>query len=464
MRTATDSAQQNGHGRLAPHNLSVEESALGAMLLSREAVDAVIGRLGVDGAARFYMPAHGHVYEAIVRLAAVTDQDGRPWPVDPITVAHELERSGLLEAAGGAGALIALQASAPAISNARRHAELVAELAELRAWIGRAAELAEAAHRLEELDRIAAMVEGYLADCRLSRAAEAESVFDVMVDAYAQMQAAEAGTVALSVPTPWRDVNTLTGGVSPTAMVIGAGRPGSGKTVFGCEWAVHTAVQLRRPALFCSLEMGRVEVMMRILASIARVDYKRMRTGGLSPNDWQRIDKAADQVGDAPLYLLCRDSLTVADVQKAALQIRRRDDDLGCVVVDYVGLMSGPAGENRQQEVASISKGLKQLALKLTCPVVALVQINRGAEKLSDKRPVVSDLRDSGQLEADADTIVLLYRDELYYPDSPDRGMCEAIVGKHRHGPTGMVKLAFVGHWVRLADLGSVNADNNRGL
>jgi replicative DNA helicase len=264
----------------------------------------------------------------------------------------------------------------------------------------------------------------------------------------------ERGDAITGTPTGYSDYDQLTSGLQPDALVVIGARPGAGKTSFALGMAAHAAIEASRPVLFFSLEMSRTELSQRLLCSEARVDSTRVRTGRLSEDDWRRISHGIGRLGDAPLWIDDNPNVTVMEIRSKARRLQSKVGPLGMVVVDYIQLMTGRHGaESRQVEVAEISRGLKILARELRAPVVALAQLNRSLEQRADKRPMLSDLRESGSLEQDADVVTFLYRDELYNADSPDRGTAEVLVAKHRAGPTGTVRLAFLDHYTKFANM-----------
>ena len=435
-------------GRVPPHNLDAEESLLGAMLLSRTAIDVASESLSPDD---FYKPAHGHIYEAITSLS------GQGEPVDPVTVAEELRRADLLDAIGGPNTLISLQAATPATSSAARYAKIVEEHSLLRGLIGVAGEIAEIGYGLpDDVTKAVDDAERMMFQVAQHRQTDSMSRLHDMLDQTLDTLEAlvERGDAITGTPTGYTDFDELTAGMQPNALVVVGARPGMGKTSFALGMAGHAALEAHRPVLFFSLEMSRIELTQRLLCSEARVDSTKVRNGRLNEDDWRRISHAIGRLGEANLWIDDNPNVTVMEIRSKARRLQSKVGQLGMIVVDYIQLMSGRSGaESRQVEVAEISRGLKILARELECPVVALAQLNRGLEQRADKRPMLSDLRESGSLEQDADVVVFLYRDEQYNADSPDRGTAEVLVAKHRAGPTGMVRLAFLDHYTKFANM-----------
>lgn len=436
--------------RAPPHDLQAEESLLGAMLLSRDAISSAVEVCKADD---FYRPAHGHIFDAVCSLYAQGE------PADPVTVADELRRADLLEAAGGPGNLVALQANTPAIANASRYARIVEEHALLRRLIGVASEIAEMGYSLPEdvvatLDRAESMVFA-VAERRVTDSLK--PLRELLAASLDHLEALyNRGDSITGVATGYTDLDERLSGLQPSALIIVGARPSMGKTSFALGAAAHAAIEKRLPVLFFSLEMSHLELTQRLLCSEARVDSSRMRNGKLHEADWPKVVNAIGKLGEAPLFIDDNPNLTVMEVRAKARRLKSREG-LGLIVVDYLQLMSNPgSNENRQVEVSEISRGLKILARELSVPVLALSQLSRNLEARADKRPVLADLRESGSLEQDADVVLFIYRDEVYNKESPDRGSAEIIVAKHRNGPTGTTQLAFLDHFTRFANIARV--------
>jgi replicative DNA helicase len=437
---AIDDARRRVTGRVPPHNLEAEESLLGAMLLSRDAITAAVeGRVE---ATDYYKPGHTHIHEAIMALY------GQGEPVDPVTVAEELRRAELLDAVGGRAALLRIQAATPASANAGHYALIVNELALLRRLIGVAGEIAEMGYETpddvaETLDRAEAMV-FEVAERRVSDSLA--GISDAIQKTLDQLESMYSDTQVVGVSTGYHELDELLMGLQRSNLVIVAARPAMGKTSFALGAAANVALAHDRPVLFFSMEMGNLELTKRLLAAEARVEATRLWTGNIPDTDWTRINHAVGRLAVAPLFIDDNPHCTVMEMRAKARRTRARHGDLGLVVVDYLQLMSTTGrrqAESRQVEVAEISRGLKILARELDCPVMALSQLNRQLEYRQDKRPMLADLRESGGLEQDADVVCFIYRDEVYNPESDQRGQAELIVAKHRNGPTGLARLAF---------------------
>ncbi|MEW6153984.1 MAG: replicative DNA helicase [Actinomycetota bacterium] len=388
-------ARSSSGGRVPPHNLEAEESLLGAMLLSRDAiVSAVELQLGAES---FYRPAHGHVFDAITSIYAQGE------PADPVTVAEELRRAGLLDAIGGPPALVGLQANTPAIGNAARYARIVEEHALLRKLIGVAGEIAEMGYSMPDdvtaaIDEAEAMVFDVAQRRVTDTLAPLRDLLERQLDRIEALF--ERGNDITGVPTGYIDLDQQLAGLQPSNLVIVGGRPGTGKTSFALGIVTHAAVESRTPVLLFSLEMSHLELTQRMLCSEARVDATRMRNGRLLEADWPKISHAVGRLAEAPVYIDDNPHLTVMEIRAKARRLKSRSG-LGLIVIDYLQLMAGrQSAENRQVEVSEISRGLKILARELEVPVVALSQLSRGLESRADKRPQLADLRESGCMPA----------------------------------------------------------------
>ncbi|MHB1535792.1 MAG: replicative DNA helicase [Acidimicrobiales bacterium] len=437
--------------RVPPHNLQAEQSLLGAMLLSRDAIAAAVETCGVDD---FYKPAHGHIFDAVTSLY------GQGEPADPVTVADELSRAGLLDAVGGLPALISLQADTPATANAGRYARIVEEHALLRRLIGVAGEIAEMGYQVpDDVEAVVDRAESLVFEVAERRVTDTlRPLRDLLSESLDRLEALYGrGESITGVPTGYIDLDERLSGLQDSALVIVGARPAMGKTAFALGIAAHATMEAQVPTLLFSLEMSHSEITQRLLVSEARVDASRIRNGRLVDSDWPKISHAIGRLGEAPLFIDDNPKLTVMDIRAKARRLKARQGGLGLIIIDYLQLMSGRHNaENRQVEVSEMSRGLKILARELAIPVVALSQLSRNLETRSDKRPVLADLRESGSLEQDADVVLFLYRDEVYNPDSADRGTAEVIVSKHRNGPTGVTQLAFLDHFTRFANMARV--------
>jgi replicative DNA helicase len=443
MSEAARTERRNRGQRVPPHNLEAEESLLGALLLSRDAVSTA-AELGVH-AGEFYKVAHQHIFEAI-RVLAATGQ-----PIDPVTVADELRRAGLLDEIGGSAALLEMQAATPAISNASRYARIVQDTALLRRLIGVASDIAELAfNEPDDVSKALDQAESKVFEVAEQRVTDSTAqINDVLGRVMEDLeQIYSRGEAVTGAPTGYTDLDELLTGLHPSQLIIVGARPSMGKTALALGVATNLATATNRPVLFFSLEMGHKELAQRILASEARVDSQKLRTGRLDQADWSKIGKAIGRL-EVPLFIDENPNVTVMEIRAKARRLKARHGSLGLIVVDYLQLMSGTGAENRQLEISEISRGLKILAREMQTPVLALSQLSRNLEARADKRPMLADLRESGSLEQDADVVMFVYRDEVYNADSPDRGSAEIIVSKHRNGPIGTRRLVYLGAYTR---------------
>ena len=437
-----------GAGRVPPHNLQAEESLLGAMLLSKEAIAIASEVLTADN---FYKPAHAHVFDAITSLSAVGE------PADPVTVAEELRRAGLLEAIGGPATLVTLQATTPAVSSAARYARIIEEHALLRRLIGVAGEIAEMSYGLpEDVTKTVDQAESMVFEVAQRRTTDTLAPLSDLLHANLDHleDVVNRGERITGIPTGFYDLDELLSGLQPNSLYVIGARPSMGKTAFALSMASNAAIESGRPVLLFSLEMGQLELTQRLLCAEARVNSRNVRNGALTESDWGKIAHATGRLADAPIWIDDNPNVTIMEIRSKARRLKSRLGDLGLIVVDYLQLMTGrSSAENRQVEVSEISRGLKILARELQTPVVALSQLSRQLEMRADKRPMLADLRESGSIEQDADVVMFIYRDDVYNIESTERGTAEIIVSKHRNGPTGMVRLAFLDHYTKFANM-----------
>jgi replicative DNA helicase len=451
MALAPVSSPAPPENAVPPQNLEAEESVLGAMLISPGAIAAVSEILD---AGDFYREAHAKIYKAALHLY------GQNEPVDAITLTNELEQRGELEAVGGRVRLHELARLVPATANARHYAEIVRENATLRGLIRAGGEIAQLGWEREgEPTELVARAEQLVFELA-ERRADGELVLfkDTLVEAFERISHLyESGAEVTGLPTGFKELDRITAGLQPANLVILAARPSMGKSGFALEIANHVAVEVGKPAAFFSLEMSRQEVAQRLICSRGRVDSNAIRSGRLTKEDWQKLTKACADLEGAPLFVDDTPGLSLLELRARAQTLKRREPDLAVVVVDYLQLMTtGTKEESRLQEVSKISRDLKALAKDLDVPVVALSQLNRSPEQRHDKRPVLSDLRESGSIEQDADVVMFLYREEYYDRDQTDpdkQGKAEVIVAKHRNGATDSFEVNFIGRYVKFTNL-----------
>jgi replicative DNA helicase len=437
--------------RTPPQDIAAEQCVLGGMLLSKDAIADVVEVLRPTD---FYRPAHQMVYDAIIDLY------GKGEPADPVTVAAELTRTALLDKVGGAPYLHTLIASVPTAANAGYYAQIVRERAILR-------RLVEAGTKVVQLGYGAASGMGGDVDDVVDRAQAA--VYDVIdrrtSEDYIGLEAAmwatyneieaigNRGGELFGVPTGFRDLDELTNGLHDGQLIVVAGRPGTGKSTIAMDFLRSAAIGHGQSCVLFSLEMGKSEITMRLLSAEGRIPLTRIRTGTLTDDDWTKLARRMGEVASAPMFIDDSPNLTMMEIRAKARRLKQRHD-LKLIVVDYLQLMTSPKRvENRQQEVAEMSRSLKLLAKELGVPVVAVSQLNRGAEQRSDKRPQLSDLRESGAIEQDADIVILLHREDLYERESPRAGEADLIIAKHRNGPTRDLVVSSQLHYSRFVDM-----------
>ena len=434
-----------------PQSLEAEESVLGAMLLSPGAIGAVSEVLD---AGDFYRESHGKIYRAALALYAKGE------PVDAITLVDELEERGELEDVGSRSRIHELAALVPAASNAAHYAKIVREMATLRGLIRVGGEIQRLGfERPGETSLLVDRAEQAVFDLSQSRVTQEFShIEELLKDSFERITALfEAGADVTGVPSGFRDLDRLTSGFQPGNLIIVAARPSMGKSALGLCVAANLAVRHETPVALFTLEMSKQEVTQRLMCSEAKVESQRLRTGKLAPEDWSRLTAACDRLSKAPIYVDDTGSISMMEIRSKCRRLKSKEPRLGLVIVDYLQLMtSGTTAENRVQEVSQISRNLKVLARDLNVPIVAMSQLSRAVEPRHDKRPILSDLRESGSIEQDSDLVMFVYRDEYYNPDETDQqGLAEIILAKHRNGPTDSVKLSFLKRYAKFADLAS---------
>ena len=437
--------------KLPPHSVEAEQSVLGGLLLENEALDKIADILGsVD----FYRHDHKLIYEHISKLIEHNK------PADIVTVAESLEISAELSGIGGIAYLGALAQNTPTAANIRRYAEIVRERSVMRKLVTVGSSIAESAYSPQGRDAQQLLDE---AEAKIFQIAEGgkrstEGFVDIKVllpqvaDRIDYLYQRENQGDVTGIPTGFSDLDERTSGFQPGDLIIVAGRPSMGKTAFSLNIAENVALDTKLPVAVFSMEMGATQLATRMIGSVGRLDQHRMRNGNLEDEDWVRLTTALGKLNDAPIFIDEGAGLSSFDVRARARRLHRQCGKLGLIVVDYLQLMSAPSGrqgENRATEISEISRSLKSLAKELDVPVVALSQLNRSVEQRPDKRPVMSDLRESGAIEQDADLILFIYRDEVYNPDTQDKGTAEIIIAKQRNGPIGRVRLTFLGQHTR---------------
>ncbi|MBW4719394.1 replicative DNA helicase [Saccharothrix sp. SC076] len=438
-----------GFERQPPQDLAAEQSVLGGMLLSKDAIADVVEVLAPND---FYRPAHQAVYDCVLDLY------GRGEPADPITVSAELERRGELLRVGGAPYLHTLIATVPTAANASYYAEIVAEKAVLRRLVEAGTRIVQLGYNGAEgadVDEVVDRAQAAIYEVTERRASEDYVVLEELLQpTMDEIDAiASRGGSSLGIPTGFADLDELTNGLHPGQMIIVAARPGVGKSTLGLDFARSCSVKHGMTSAIFSLEMSRTEIVMRMLSAEAKIRLGDMRGGRMTDDDWTRLARRMSEISEAPLFVDDSPNLTMMEIRAKARRLKQRHD-LRLVVVDYLQLMSsGKRSESRQQEVSEFSRNLKLIAKELEVPVIAISQLNRGPEQRTDKRPQLSDLRESGSLEQDADMVILINRPDAWERDDPRAGEADLIIAKHRAGPTATITVAHQLHYSRFADL-----------
>lgn len=443
-RTMTNRVVNPHSVKVPPHSIDAEQSVLGGLMLDSRTWDQVVEKLQDED---FYRNEHRLIFRAMFRLQEQSK------PIDVLTVSEALKEMHELEQVGGDVYLFELANNTPSAANITAYSDIVRERSVLRQMIAAASDIADSAFNaqgrtiVELLD--AAEQKVFSISEQGARGSGPVNIKGFLAKTMDRIDTLfHAGTSITGVPSGYHDFDDMTSGLQPSDLVIIAGRPSMGKTTFAMNIAEHVAIKSRSPVLIFSMEMPGEAIVMRMLSSLCRIDQLRIRTGKLADEDWPRISSTVSMLSDAPLYIDDTPSLSPAEMRARARRLAKEHGQLGLIVVDYLQLMQVPGyNENRTAEISEISRSLKGLAKELKVPVIALSQLNRGLEQRSDKRPVMSDLRESGAIEQDADLIVFIYRDEVYNENSPDKGTAEIIIAKQRNGPIGKVRLTFMGQY-----------------
>ena len=435
--------------KLPPHSVEAEQSVLGGLLLDNSAWDRCADLVGERD---FYRHDHRLIYRHINKLVEASK------PADVITVAESLELSGEIANVGGLAYLGALAKNTPSAANIRRYAEIVRERSVMRKLVEVGTAISDSAYSPGGRDARQLLDE---AESKVFEIAEAgargqqgfvelQPLLTQVIERIDELYHRDNASDVTGTPTGFTDLDSMTSGLQPGDLVIIAGRPSMGKTALALNITEHVGVDNRMPVGIFSMEMGGTQLAMRMLGSVGRLDQHRLRTGRLRDEDWPRLTHAVGKLNDAPIHIDETPALNALELRARARRLHRQYGKLGLIVVDYLQLMSSTSqGENRATEISEISRSMKALAKELQVPLIALSQLNRSLEQRPNKRPVMSDLRESGAIEQDADLILFIYRDEVYNPDSQDKGIAEIIIGKQRNGPIGTVRLTFLGEHTR---------------
>ena len=431
-----------------PHSVAAEQAVIGGLCLNNNAWDDASE---VVSANDFFLKEHRDIFQVMEQMARESD------PFDVLTIPTALEGLGL----GGddiTAYLTELVNNTPSAANIKAYARIVRERAVLREMIGMGQKIAdlgynpggrESAELVDEAERMVFQ----LAEGRQAAGGPQDMKTLLKKSVVKLDELFNSGTGLTGVSTGFTDLDAMTNGLQPSDMVVIAGRPSMGKTTFSMNIAEDIVLRTSKPVIVFSMEMPAEQLMLRMISSMGRIDQTRMRSGKLSEDDWPRINSAIQMFNDKKLYIDDNPALSPTEVRARARRIHREHGEMGLILIDYLQLMRVPGAESRVAEISEISRSMKALAKELNCPVIALSQLNRSLEQRPNKRPVMSDLRESGAIEHDADLIMFIYRDEVYHEDSMDKGIAEIIIGKQRNGPIGTCRLAFLGKYTRFEDL-----------
>jgi len=435
--------------KIPPQSIEAEMSMLGAMLMDKDAIGSAIELIEDD---YFYRGVHQRIYQAIISLYEKNE------PVDIVTLSEQLQHNNELASVGGSVYLTALLNSVPTAANIKYYAKIVQDKALLRKLITVATNIVtmgyeggeDVANVLDQAERmIFDVVQKKITREFVPLEAILHDSFELIEKLYKQKEH------VTGVPSGFVDLDKYTSGFQPSDLIIIAGRTSMGKTSFALNIAMNAAIKSKVPAGIFSLEMSKEQLVQRVLCAEARVDANKLRTGYLSESDWPKLTTAAGVLAEAPIYIDDTPSLSVLEIRAKARRLKARHN-IGLIIVDYLQLARGTSSrgrDNRQQEVSEISRSLKSLAREINAPVIALSQLSRAPEARTDKKPMLSDLRESGAIEQDADLVMFVYREEYYKPTEENQGIAEIIIGKQRNGPTGTVKLAFINRFTRFENL-----------
>ena len=435
--------------RMPPASIEAEQAVLGAMLLKPDAVTTAAEELSADD---FYRETHRLIFEAMMQLKERTE------PVDLVTLTEQLKKADKLAKIGGIPALSLIANSVPTAANVHYHARIVHEKAQLRSLINAATEIAGAAYEsADEVEDIMDSAEKrILSVASGKRSKDFVPLQDILLDTLEQIDLRYNNKGSITgLPTGFTELDHLTAGLQKSDLILVAARPSMGKTAFTLNIAAHVVLRAKEPVAFFSLEMSKEQLVQRLLCSEGRIDSQRLRVGELEEKEWGDLIDTANRLSAAPLYIDDTPSITVMELRSKARRLKA-EHGLSLIVIDYLQLMQGRAsksGDNRQQEISEISRSLKALARELNVPVIALSQLSRSVESRQIKRPMLSDLRESGSLEQDADIVMFLYREDYYDPETENKNITEVIIAKHRNGPVDTVDLTFLKQFTKFGNL-----------
>ncbi len=432
---------------LMPQNIDAEEAILGAILVNPNCMNKVVEHIKPDS---FYKPAHRYVYEAMLELYNSEDK------LDIVTVSDVLNMNQKLELVGGRAFINDLSYKTITTTNVEYYAKIVQEKAIKRSLISAGSEIVSAGYDLNPVEESLEQAEKLIFDIASQKASQSLSpIKDLVYDTYSELEERANNKGKLTgVPTGFYDLDTYTNGLQRSDLIILAARPAMGKTAFALNIAQNVALRANTPVALFSLEMSKKQLVQRLLASEAEVDTQRLKTGNLQAKDWEKLALASSSISEAPIYIDDTAGCTITDLRAKCRRLAMSEKNLGLIVIDYLQLIEGTGREDRMQQISSISRGLKILAKELNVPIIALSQLSRAVESRNDKRPMLSDLRESGSIEQDADIVMFIYREDYYKnaneeeeaaEKAANKGTATIIIAKHRNGPVGDVNLLFQG-------------------
>lgn len=434
--------------RTPPHNIEAEQAVLGAIFLEQEAL-VTASEMVTPG--DFYRPAHQRIYQVMVELGE------RGEPVDLVTVTAELENRKQLEDVGGVSYLTDLANSVPTAANAEYYCRIIEQKAVLRQLIRTATKIVtDGYNQSDDIGNILSDAERGIMQLSQKRSKGGfQHIKDVLMDAYERIETLSTSKGEVTgIPTGYPDLDKMTSGLQKSDLIILAARPSVGKTAFALNVAQNIAARAGKVVAIFSLEMAAAQLVMRMICAEGNIDAGKIRTGYLEEDDWRKLTMSIGTLSKAPVYIDDTPGVTMPDIRSKCRRLKAEQGEIGLVLIDYLQLISGRGGgENRQQEVSEISRTLKLMARELNCPVIALSQLSRSVEQRQDKRPMLSDIRESGSIEQDADIVAFLYREDYYDKETEEKNIIEVIIGKQRSGPTGTVKLAFLKEYNKFVSL-----------
>lgn len=449
--------------KVPPHSIEAEQSILGGLLIDNKAIDRIAGQVS---ASDFYRNDHQIIFSHISKLIDHNQ------PADIVTVAESLEQNSELTKVGGVAYLGLIAENTPTASNISGYAKIVRERSIMRNLVEVGSDIVESAFSPQGKDAQQLLDESESKIFQIADAGTSEKLGFVDIKELLPKAAQRIDDLyqlddpngVTGVPTGYADLDQKTAGLQPGDLIIIAGRPSMGKTSLALNIAEHVGMEAGLPVAIFSMEMGAAQLTMRLLGSVGKLDQHKMRIGQLEDEDWPKLTNALGVLNEAPIFIDGGSALNSYEVRARARRLHRQQGKLGLIVIDYIQLMSSAndqSGENRATEVSEISRSLKALAKELNVPVVALSQLNRSVESRPDKRPMMSDLRESGAIEQDADVIMFIYRDEVYNPETAEKGVAEILLSKQRNGPTGVAKLTFLGQYTRFENYANPGYDSN---